>query len=222
MKIAVLCPARPNSALLAHFIISFFNKIKCIRVSTSLRIMMNANDTWNDGVDDVFDDFDITFIREDYRMGRQGLHVYYNELASLEDADWYMLACEDMDFIMDGWDVWMREQLETIDSSKPYVFWPRFDNTGAVCPVVSHGYLKAVNGRLSEHWSVDSWIGHVCKKLHPSTCISPDVKMMTDYTVGGLKWLHAAPVNIVEVITMNDPRMTGLLDAQAEMIRKAQ
>ena len=183
MKLAVLCPSRPNSSLLAHYIVRYLYMTKD-HANTELLVLLNSQDRWNTGLEDAFNGR-VRFFYEDLRLGRQGLHLYYKELLNYTNADWVALMCEDFDFVMGGWDDFIRQHTAGINHEKPYVFYPKFTNTGSVCQVLSRGYINVVGNLLSEHCSIDSWINEVVEGSLGDRVISPDIKMLVDYTVGG-------------------------------------
>jgi hypothetical protein len=219
MKISVLCPARPNSALLAHLVVRFLSTVKN-HEDVNLIVMMNVADKWNKNIKRAFPQRNVLFVEEDFKLGRQGLHVYYNELAKLTNAEWLMMVCEDHDWVMDEWDQFMLDHLKSVDCMKPNIFYPRFTNIGAVCPVLSRGYVNAVGGNLSAHYSFDSWINEVAEACNLNVADSPDEKMMVDHTHGGPPWNVAAPMN-GKTWGFCDPDMVAIRHSHIDMIRKA-
>lgn len=216
MKISVLCPARPNSALLAHFIIRYLHMTKD-HVNTELLVLMNSYDSWNTGITQAFAGR-VKFFYEDMKLGRFGLHRYYEELLKYTTADWVMLACEDFDWVMGDWDDFVRSHVQHVDSSVPHVFYPRFTNTGSVCQILSRGYINTVGTLLSHHGSVDSWINEVVEGSINDRTISPDVKMLVDYTVGGVT--HAPiPTECTHCPGYGDEEMKKAREAHMDALR---
>jgi hypothetical protein len=218
MKLAVLCPARPNSALLSHFIVRFLYMTKD-HGSTELLVLMNSRDNWNVGIEQAFVGR-VKFFYEDFGLGRQGLHKYYEELMKHTDADWVALMCEDFDFVMGNWDEFIRSSVKDVDSNKSYVFYPRFTNTGSVCQVLSRGYINTVGNLISEHCSVDSWVNDVVEGALCDRTISPDVKMLVDYTVGGPPHAEIATSN-VPCVGYGDDTMRSGRERQIIMLKGA-
>ena len=218
MKLAVLCPARPDSALLLHFIIRYLCMTKD-HTNTELLVLMNQNDKWNEGIEQCFGNR-VRFFRENWKMGRHGLHLYYRDLIQYTTAEWVALMCEDFDFVMHGWDEFVVEHTKHYDFMRPWIFYPRFTNTGSVCQILSRGYINAIGPLLSEHCSIDSWINDVVEGSIRDRAISPDVKMLVDYTVGGPPHTKIA----VENVPCTGYQDSGMIEARShhmDILRRA-
>lgn len=183
-RISVLCASRPNSSYLANFIMGYFNTMKDTG-NIELLVMLNKHDKWNKHVVKYFDGR-VKFFYEDSPHGRFDLHTYYTELLKHANGDWIMLACEDWDFLMDGWDNYIREVASSkgADSSKVWGMVPRFSNVGSVCQIMSRGYVNAVGGVLGHHYAIDSWINTVFGTME-ERMVHFEKDMFIDYTHGG-------------------------------------
>lgn len=193
MKLSVLCAVRPNSDLLAHFIIGFFDSISD-ETNTELLMMLNQEDEWNKRVARFFGD-KVKFFYENLGKGRWGHHLYLNELMSHADGDWVVLMCEDFEFLVDGWDNYLREHITShgFDGKRIYAVLPRFPHSiGNVCQVLSRGYIDVVGNVLSGHYSVDSWVNTVLDGFPDDRKSSlTDVILFDDYT-------HTTPKRAME------------------------
>jgi hypothetical protein len=183
MKLSILCPSRPNSEYLSHFLFSVFTKTQHIR-ETEVLVMLNKKEKWNLELVKFFEG-KVSFFYEDSGLGRWGLHQYYNTLVKHAVGDWIALMCEDFDIVMDGWDEFMyRSAAEKCrDPYKINVLLPRFvGSIGNVCQVLSRGYVEAVGGNLSEHSSIDSWINAILDRFPENRKMECQQVMLDDYT----------------------------------------
>lgn len=173
MKISVLVSARKNSKYLAKFLHVYFMRttpmadIECL-------VMMNEGDTWNTELVEYYnrvqqfmgfygENQPLRFYKEDLGLGRAGLHEYFNELYKHATGDWIVYFCEDHSIIMDGWDDYIRQNIEErgLDHMQPYCIVPVFDNAGSMNHILSRGYCKAIGDRVGGHGWIDSWINDV-------------------------------------------------------------
>lgn len=154
MKISVLVSSRKDSKFLAHFIMGYLTQTADLS-QTELLVMYDARDTWNQDLIKQYDDI-ITFVPENYGLGRWGLHVYMNELAKLAKGDWMIGLCEDMGFITPGWD--QRFLAEGLDPHQIWMITPHFKPLDLpMAHLMSRGYYE-VSGKFSELWGIDSWL----------------------------------------------------------------
>src|SRR5687768_8342172 len=122
-RISVLVSARKNSKYLAKFIQGY--QIRTSRESDiELLVMLNDEDTWNDELVNYYNDFQdalnelvelkpypMRFYREDLKLGRGGLHRYYNDLLGRATGDWFVYFCEDHFITMPNWDEHIRDHI---------------------------------------------------------------------------------------------------------------
>lgn len=183
MKVQLLVPVRKNSEYFAHFAAAFLTKTKDI-ANVGASFMMDAADTWNGDSLRLLACFQsLSFAVDSSGLGRWGLHIYYERLAQLKQADWYGLLCEDFEFTMEGWDSRLFGELHNVNMSKPHVYIPRMRSTGSVCHFLNRAWLERSGGIVSEHPSVDSYLNHVIERLPASMkTISPGPSFLDDYT----------------------------------------
>ena len=182
--IAILCPARPNSEWLAHFLLSYSVTIHDA-ILTELLIAISEHDTWNDTARKYMDGRDgIKFYNTppNNKMGRFGHHIYYNRLVRETNADWVILACDDWDFIMQDWDKYLREFIikRGLGADGVHAIFPRLPGN-MVCTMFSRGYINLMDGVVSRHWSVDTYTSNV---VHGSDMVylPTDEAIFIDYT----------------------------------------
>lgn len=201
MRISVLVSARRNSKYLAKF-------IHGLRVNTAnlddieVLVMLNQHDNWNNELVDYYEsfdnDFDIRFFREDMRLGRAGLHEYYNVLVKHATGDWFIYFCEDHFINTAGWDGYIissitgETPLSTSRKSKvaptyplnhkePFVLVPKFDNIGSVNHIVSRGFVEAMGGKIGRHGWIDSYINDLIN-VFPERVLLFNEEMFHDFT----------------------------------------
>lgn len=193
MKISVIAASRKNSKWLAQFIFGYFTHTHDL-ANTELLVMHSAHDTWNQDLIQFFSDR-VTFVPENYHLGRKGHHVYLNELAKLATGDWIIELCEDMAFITPEWDRILREKI-ICPPSTIAMLRPRFKpHDGAMAHLVSRGYLEAA-GNLAESWSVDSWINKVFEKACPGRATEIKEVYFYDYTHDPRNYFDASEMNV--------------------------
>lgn len=175
-KISVLVSARKNSKYLSKFLFGYFENTHD-QINTEILVMMNEHDTWNKDLVGYFtDQEDIQFLYEDYNYGRDGLHVYFNDLLKHADGDWIIYFCEDHYINTKFWDSYVRQVInggsrsmkgetsksdKSLDPKYPYCLVPKFDNAGAMNHILSRGYIETLNGVLGRHGWIDSYINDV-------------------------------------------------------------
>jgi hypothetical protein len=163
-KISVLVAARKDSKYLAKFLFGYFERTDDT-TNTEILVMLNKHDTWNAELVKQFDGR-VRFFYEDYRLGRSGLHIYFNDLLKHATGDWIVYFCEDHFIIYDGWDNRIRSEVikRNADPHKAYVIVPVFDNAGAMNHIVSRGFVDTLGG-LGKHGWIDSYINGVMHRL---------------------------------------------------------
>ena len=185
MKIAVLVAARKNSKYLAKFLMGYFQRT-AQPDNTEILVMYNEGDTWNKELIDYFERTkEVTFVSEDYQLGRAGLHRYFNELLrNAGDPDWVVYFCEDHFITMDCWDDYVRKIVaeKQLDPNKVWVICPKFGNVGTMNHIVSRGFIKAMGDVLGQHGWIDSYINDVLARIPQDRIIKPDDDLFHDFT----------------------------------------
>lgn len=199
-KIAVLVAARKNSKFLAKFLFGLFQNTDDPK-ALDIHIMLNAGDTWNDELVSMAERGEwpakLNFYREDYQMGRAGLHVYFNDLIKNTKADWIAYFCEDHFISRSGWDTYFRRLIAgasgqamierdfPLDPAEPWVVVPKFDNCGAMNHIVSRGFVEALDGKLGNHGWIDTYINDLTVRAwgkHPTRLVRMDIEAFHDFT----------------------------------------
>ena len=163
-KISVLVAARKNSKYLAKFLFGYFANTGD-RKNTEILVMLNLQDTWNQELIDHFSlpPYNVKFFWENKKLGRAGLHLYFNDLLEHANGQWVIYFCEDHFIIQDGWDERIRQFITTRElfHKDVYCLIPKFDNAGAMNQILSRGYINALDGNLAHHGNLDSYINEV-------------------------------------------------------------
>lgn len=204
-KITVLLAARKNSKYLAKFLHGFFVNTHLIH-DIQLLVMLNEEDTWNEDLVNYYCRFGIAttikFLYEDLKLGRAGLHEYFNMLLPYAIGDWIIYFCEDHYIVMGGWDTFLREMISgdlavntelgpvlrhnfgPLDPNKVWCLVPSFDNAGPMNHVLSKGYIKAQGGYIARHGNLDSYINTITGRLYKDCTIrfDTDPAMFHDFT----------------------------------------
>lgn len=165
-KISVLVSARKNSKYLAKFLFGYFERTGDIS-NTEILIMLNQHDTWNEELVRHFSGMpEVRFFYEDYQLGRAGLHIYFNELATHANGDWIVYFCEDHFIVYDDWDEKIRFEIQQrkLNPKQINVIVPVFDNAGAMNHIVSRGFYRTL-GYVGGHGWIDSYINAVTYRL---------------------------------------------------------
>lgn len=167
-KLSILISARKNSKYLAKFLHGLeYRTLNWPNLesksSVEVLVMLNEHDTWNDELAALYtfeSGRQIRFIRENYGLGRAGLHRYFNELYKQASGDWIIYFCEDHFITKFGWDedLFSFIRQHDLDPAEPWCIVPKFDNVGAMNHILSRGYCQAMGGRLGRHGWIDSYI----------------------------------------------------------------
>lgn len=199
-KISVLVSARKNSKYLAKFLHGLMARTAEFS-NIEVLVMLNEHDTWNLDLVENYQGF-FHFYSEDYQLGRAGLHVYFNDLYKHCTGDWVIYFCEDHYINAQDWDLRLRAIIEgtglaehvdgqpdtlqhqngRLDPSKVWCIIPKFDNAGSMNHMLSRGFIEAIDGRLSEHGNLDSYINDVIKWIPRERRISMDEPLFHDFT----------------------------------------
>lgn len=202
-KISVLISARPNSKYLAKFMHGLmcrtgdFNNIEVL-------IMLNKNDTWNDELKAFYMALSlnlkgsIQFFEEDYGLGRDGLHIYLNDLAERATGDWLIYFCEDHFIIENGWDKKILDFVaqRELDPQKINLIIPKFDNAGAMNHIISRGLYLAL-GHLGMNGWIDSYINDIWQNVEHET--------NKEFTVMAMDRLHRMDDELFHDFTHDKP-----------------
>ncbi len=208
-KISVLVSARKDSKYLAKFMLGFFENT-LDEDNTEVLVMMNKNDTWNDELVRFYSRRGVKFFREDWGLGRYGLHTYYNELLKHATGDWIVYFCDDHFINKAGWDIYVHkvilgEELQgdsknkpfPLDPARPWVVVPKFDNCGAMNHIVSRGFVEAMDGSIGGHGWIDTYINELIEPFNKQISIRLDNEVFHDFT-------HDSPSPFDEVHTQTD------------------
>lgn len=162
--ISVLVAARKDSKFLAKFLFGYFERTDDT-TNTEILVMLNKHDTWNEELVKQYDGR-VRFFYEDYRLGRSGLHIYFNDLLKHATGQWIVYFCEDHFIIYDGWDNKIRFEIteRELDPSVPNVIVPVFDNAGSMNHIVSRGWVDML-GCIGKHGWIDSYINGILYRL---------------------------------------------------------
>lgn len=208
--LSVLVSARKNSKYLAKFLHGYFVNTDSWADGVEILIIYNAEDTWNRELVRFYSEFlpsDITFVKEDYKLGRAGLHTYFNDLYERCSGDWIVYFCEDHFINNNGWDNYVRDTVtgHNLDSAKPYVIVPKFDNVGAMNHIVSRGFCEALEGVVGRHGWIDSYINGLIEQMPAEHVIRLDYETFHDFT-------HDDPS------PMSDSHMQGVVSEEGKKL----
>lgn len=182
---SILVSARKNSKYLAKFLLNLLENTSQ-KDDIEILVMMNEGDTWNSEAVSYFSRLDsphIKFYTEDYRLGRAGLHVYFNDLLKHANGQWIAYFCEDHSVMMKDWDMYVRGQIfkRNLDHRMIYSLVPKFDNVGAMMHILSKAYVEEL-GHVGRHGWIDSYINDVNHFLPQSRVVLFDDETFHDFT----------------------------------------
>lgn len=163
-KISVLIASRKNSKFLAKFLHALLNNTEHIE-DLEILCMYSEQDTWNKDLIENFAGI-VQFFQEDYKLGRSGLHRYFNEMLKHASGDWVIYFCDDHCIVSRGWDKYLLDFAaeRNLDPQKIYSIVPAWDNTGAMNQMLSRGYINAV-GNIGRFGNIDSYNNHVAMAI---------------------------------------------------------
>ena len=195
MKISIIGISRRRSKFLAKFLSSFVNMTHD-NENTELLMTVSANEDWNMDVIELFrDKHGVKFFFEDKKLGGNGRHIFFNDMAEHATGDWIQHACDDHLFTMPGWDNYIRANIRhhELSPEKINIVIPKLKNTGSVSHLVSRGYFKTL-GRIGGCGNIDSWINEVITGIPRDRIINIHDPTMLDYSamsdVGDKNFLH--------------------------------
>lgn len=202
-KMSILVAARRDSKYLAKFLIGCMLRTDDLK-NTEILVMLNEHDTWNRDLVRMFSSapWHVKFYFEDKGLGRAGLHEYFNELLSHATGDWISYFCEDHYIIMNSWDTFVGRMISgnmkvdqggvmvnqhnegILDPEKIYCLIPSFDNVGPMNHIVSRGFVRAMDGKISQHGNLDSYINKIADRLPRQRVIrfNSEPPMFHDFT----------------------------------------
>jgi hypothetical protein len=165
------------------------------RLNCEFLVMTSQHDTWNKDFIDFFEQYTATiekivgfapplkFYSEDLRLGRDGLHEYFNTLAKEARGEWLIYFCEDHYIKEPDWDETLIEYIESHDlnSEQIHVIVPKFDNAGAMNHMVSRGYYEVLESMGRNGW-IDSYINDVSANLPTERVHKIDHELFHDFT----------------------------------------
>lgn len=200
--ITVLISSRKNSKYLSKFLFGLLQNTRQLS-RLDVRVIMNEHDSWNDDLVYFYEHYrhpsghwPFSFTRENLRLGRAGLHEYFNMLLPEAGAvgEWVIYFCEDHYINYDGWDRALRAYISgehqsgdsagktfPLDPDDIWVLVPKFDNAGSMNHVVSRGFIKALGGKIGNHGWIDSYINDLMKDM-PDRVIRVDEEWFHDFT----------------------------------------
>lgn len=188
-KISVLVTGRKNSKYLAKFLHGLMVRTGDM-ANVEVLVMLNKEDTWNRELQAFYMALGLNvkgsfqFFEEDYKLGRDGLHKYFNDMAEFATGDWLVYFCDDHFITASGWDNAIRDFAEAnnIDSSKINFIIPKFDNAGTMNHIVSRGAYTAM-GQLGRHGWIDSYLNDVMHRMgHDERVFRMDDELFHDFT----------------------------------------
>lgn len=191
MKISVLLASRKNSKFLSKFIFNFlqnthyFSQNPEIHLSSvELLVMCSEQDTWNRSLIEYVKEIpNISFFPENYRLGRSGLHIYYNELLQHATGDWIIYFCDDHCITVNGWDRYLLGYIEDkgIDHNKIYQIVPGWENAGSMNQMLSRGWVNAL-GNIGRFGNIDSYNNFVAERILKDRTHRPSEPLFYDFT----------------------------------------
>ncbi len=234
--ITALVAARKDSKYLAKFL-SAYMVLTGDFDYTPLGVMLSSQDTWNEELVTMFrriaqrtPDINISFSFEDRRLGRAGLHLYYETLLNGQLPEWTIYFCEDHYLRTPNWDIIVRTEIEKrkLDPDEVWVIVPGWDNPGigAMNHILSRGYMRALDGHIARHGNLDSYINHVIEKLPADRIIHlPDIFHDFTHDVPSMMDDSRTKVELgPEAATIppwDSDEMRALIAADAEILNKA-
>lgn len=177
--ISILLAVRKNSKFFSKWLISYLKHTKNFN-NIELLILASNEDTWNQ---DYFDYFKLNVLREDFRCGKNGRHIFYNYLAERAHGDWLWHMCDDH-YLLDGYDEYLTNYIQEkqINPSLINVIIPRVENSGSISHILSSGWFNTVG--MGKHGNIDSYINEVIDRMIYFNCVyHPERPVLVDFTV---------------------------------------
>lgn len=160
--ISILLILKKNSKFFSKYLIGFLSNTENFK-NVELLILANEGDTWNQ---DLFKYYDkrLTVYYEDFKTGKLGRALFYNELAKHAKGDWLWLMCADHYITKKGYDTYLAEELKKLNSSTPHLVMPKVENSGSISHILSRGWYEKT-GRVGAHGSIDSYLNSVATQV---------------------------------------------------------
>lgn len=212
--ISLLLTMRKNSKFFPKFMAGFLTHTKNFN-NVELLIMASEHDTWNEDLFELWKD-KITVFREDWKVGKNGRHYFYNELAKSAKGDWLWHMCDDH-YLLDGYDEYLVNYINEsgLDSKLPMVIVPRVENSGSIAHIISRGWYEKT-GRIGMHGNIDSYLNEVISKLENRIDFHPDKPILWDYTTDPTimtsEHTKTAVTNNLPVYDLNSPETKRFID----------
>jgi hypothetical protein len=180
MKLSIIISVRKNSKFITKLLFSILVKTYSME-NIEVLCLLNKHDTWNADLPKVLPMF--KYFYEDLKMGRAGLHKYFEELLPHTTGDWVLYLCDDHDIVMNQYDRYLLGfiQFHALDSKKIFQIIPRCTNTGSVIHILSRGWI-ATTGHIGAHANVDSYLNDVAVKIPEWRLKYPQDPVFIDYT----------------------------------------
>lgn len=176
--ISILLTLRKNSKFFSKWLIAYLKNSDNF-FNTELLILANKEDTWNK---DWFDFHGLTVYYEDWNCGKNGRHLFFNELAKHAKGEWLWHMCDDH-YLLPGFDKYLTEYLNTLNSSMAYCVIPRVENSGSISHILSRGWYETT-GRIGYHGNIDSYLNGVIDRLpNEKRVLKLDHPVLYDFTV---------------------------------------
>lgn len=165
------------------------------RLNCEFFVMMNAHDTWNRELVKFYQRYIIAieqivgfapglhFVEENRGLGRDGLHVYLNDLAAYSKGDWIVYFCDDHHVVVDDWDEKLLEYVRQrkLNPHQIHCIVPKFDNAGAMNHIISRGYYETLNHVGQNGW-IDSYLNDVNALIPADRIHKVDDEWFHDFT----------------------------------------
>lgn len=208
--ISVLISSRKNSKYLAKFLAGALENTEDLD-NTEFLVMMNAHDTWNREIIEAFKQTGLRLkvYTEDLRLGRAGLHEYFNRLYKYSTGQWVIYFCEDHFIGYRGWDNYLRQFIyeRKLEPAWPWIIVPKFDNAGSMNHMLSRGFCEDIGGRLGGHGWIDSYINDMAFYMGEKRYLKPDEALFHDFT-------HDKPS------PMDDAHLQSLISEEGKQLPK--
>lgn len=178
--ISILLCIRKNSKFFSKFLTSYLlNTHNPMRVE--LLVMASKHDVWNQDLFELHQER-LKVFYEDRKMGKNGRHLFFNDLAEIAEGDWLWHMCDDHYLYMD-YDEYLLNYIRenNIDPKQANIIVPRVENSGSVSHLISRGWYEATK-RIGYHPNIDSYLNNLSEFLPESIIHHPERPVMWDFT----------------------------------------
>ena len=226
MKLSVLVASRKNSKFLAKFLFNFLEKTQLPPEEIEIFVMVSKQDDWNQELIKFVTRFcPIKFCFEDKKLGRSGLHLYYNEMLTETTGDWVIYFCDDHYIVRQGWDEYLMNFVDSckLDPKRIYQVVPTWDNSGSMNQMLSRGYIDTL-GNIGRYGNIDSYNNHVGAQMFKPRVIAAPEPIFHDFT--GDPEIMTEKHHEIEgysplPIIWGSEEMQGMIAEDAQKLRKA-